>query len=79
MLRKDESSDAPEKQFVSWTEDCFFSVVNVDVVVVVVNVGVDAGIDSEETFAVYFAIVLVCSPVSRLKVEQLLSEKRNQG
>ena len=68
MLRKDESSDAPEKQFVSWTEDCFFSVVNVDVGVVVVNinVGVDAGIDSEETFAVYFAIDLVCSPVARL-------------
>ena len=65
MLRKDESSDAPEKQFVSWTDDCFFSVVNVDVGVVVVNVN-DAGIDSEETFAVYFAIDLVCSPVSRL-------------
>ena len=67
MLRKDESSDAPEKQFVSWTDDCFFSAVNFDVGVVVnVNVGVDAGIDSEETFAVYFAIDLVCSPVSRL-------------
>ena len=66
MLRKDESSDAPEKQFVSWTDDCFFSVVNVDVGGVVnVNVN-DAGIDSEETFAVYFAIDLVCSPVSRL-------------